>query len=75
MQLAATSNNIDNESSVPSADVTNPALENIDDEDRNRPTALPASFDNSTLPKEMPSHEGRTLQREWFTEFAWLRCN
>ena len=23
----------------------------------------------------MPSHEGRTLLREWFTEFAWLRCN
>ena len=55
--------------------VTDPALENIDNEDRIRSTALPASFDSSTLPKEMPSHEGRTLQREWFTEFAWLRCN
>ena len=23
----------------------------------------------------MPSNEGRTLQQEWFTEFAWLRFN
>ena len=60
---------------MPFTDVTDPALENINDEDRNRSTALPASFDSSTLPKKMPSHEGRTLQREWFTEFAWLRCN
>ena len=60
---------------MPSTNVTDPALENIHDEDCNRSTALPASFDSSTLPKEMPSHEGRTLQREWFTEFAWLRCN
>ena len=75
MQQAATFSNIDNKGSVPSTDVTDPALENIDDEDRNRSTALPASFDSSTLPKEMPSHEGRTLQREWFTKFAWLRCN
>ena len=35
MQQAATSGNIDNESSLPSTDVTDPALENIDDEDRN----------------------------------------
>ena len=41
MQQAATSSNIDNESSVPSTDVTDPALENINDEDRNR-SALPA---------------------------------
>ena len=75
MQQVATTSNIDNESSVPSTDVTDPDLENINDEDRNRSTALPASFDSSTLPNEMPSHEGRTLQREWFTEFAWLRCN
>ena len=61
MQLAATSSNIDNESSVPSTDITDLALENIDDEDH-RSTALPATFDSSTLPKEMPSHEGRTLQ-------------
>ena len=75
VQQAANSSNIDNKSSVPSTDVTDPALENIDDEDRNRSTALPASFDSSTLPKEMPSHEGCTLQPEWFTEFAWLCCN
>ena len=75
MQQVATSSNIDNKSSLPSTNVTDPALENINDEDRNRSTALPASFDSSTLPKEMPSHEGRSLQREWFTEFAWLRCN
>ena len=66
---------LDNESSVPSTDVTDPALENIDDEDRNRSTALLASFDSSTLSKKMPSHEGLTLQREWFIEFAWLCCN
>ena len=35
MQQAATSSNIDNKSSVPSTNVTDPALENIDDEDRN----------------------------------------
>ena len=75
MQQAATSSNVDNESSVPSTDVSDPALESINDKDRNRSTALPASFDSSTLPKVMPSHEGRTLQREWLTEFAWLRCN
>ena len=74
-QQVAISSNIDNESFVPSTDLTDPALENIDDEDRNRSTALPASFDSSTLPKEMLSHEGRTLQREWFTAFAWLNCN
>ena len=75
MQQVAISSNIDNKSSVPSTDVTDPALENIIDEDRNRSTALPVSFDSSTLPKVMPSHEGCTLQREWFTEFAWLCCN
>ena len=52
-QLVATFSNIDNESSVLSTDVTDPALENIDDEDRNRSSALPASFDSSTLPIEM----------------------
>ena len=61
MQQVATSSNIDNESSVPSTGVTNPALEDIDDENRNRYTALPASFDSSTLPKKMLSDEGRTL--------------
>ena len=75
MQQATTSSNIDNESYVPSTNVTDPALENIDDQDYNRSTALRASFNNSTLPKEMPSHEGRTLQGEWFNEFAWLCCN
>ena len=35
MQQAATSSNIDNESYVPSTDVTDPALENIDDGDCN----------------------------------------
>ena len=70
MQQAAISSNINNENSVPSTDVTDPALENIDDEDRNRSTALLASFDSSTLPKVMPSQDGRTLEHEWFTEFA-----
>ena len=40
---------IDNKSSVPSTNVTDPALENIDDEDRIRSTALPASFDSIGL--------------------------
>ena len=62
MQQAATSSNIDNKSSVPSTDVTDPALENINDKDSNRSTALPASFNSSTLPKVMPSHEDHTLQ-------------
>ena len=61
MQQAATSCNIDNENYVPSTNVTNPALESIDNDDHNPSTALPASFDCSTLPKEILSHEGCTL--------------
>ena len=35
MLQGANSGNIDNENSVPSTDVTTPALENMDDEDHN----------------------------------------
>ena len=56
-QQVATSSNIDYEGSVPSTDVTDPAQENIDDEDRTRSPAFSATIDSSTLPKEMPSYE------------------
>ena len=49
MQQAATSRNIDNKSSVPSTNVTDPALGNIDDEDRNQSNTLPASFYSGLL--------------------------
>ena len=44
-------------------------------EDDNSSADLPVPFDSCTLPNEMPSREGRTLRREWFTEIAWLRYN
>ena len=32
-------------------------------------------FDINTLPNELPTREGRSLRREWFTDFAWLHSN
>ena len=40
----------------------------------NNPT-LPVQVDINTLPNKLPTHEGRSLQREWFTDFSWLRYN
>ena len=40
MQQAPTSTNIDNESSESATNLTNLAVENIDDEDRNRSTSI-----------------------------------
>ena len=40
MQQAATSTNIDDESCEPVTNLTNFAVENIDDEDRSRSTAI-----------------------------------
>ena len=40
MQQAATSSNIDNKSCEPATNLTNLAVENIDDEDHNRSTSV-----------------------------------
>ena len=37
--------------------------------DNNIPT-LSMPFDINTLPNKLPTCEGRSLQREWFTDFA-----
>ena len=46
----------------------------IEKSGNNIPT-LSTSFDINTLPNELPTREGRSLRREWFTDFAWLHCN
>ena len=40
----------------------------------NNPT-LPVQVDINTLPNKLPTHEGRSLQREWFTDFGLLTCS
>ena len=67
-QEASTSGN--DESDAPVAD---PVIDLVDE--NNRPKDLPTPFDSSTLPNVMPTHEGRTLQKEWFINFSWLRYN
>ena len=36
---------------------------------------LPSPFDINTLPSELPTREGRNLQKDWFTNFSWLHYN
>ena len=63
---------VDNQSVVAEADRnTNSEI----DETSNCPSDLPAPFDSSVLPNQMPTNEGRVLQREWFKDFLWLRYN
>ena len=40
----------------------------------NIPT-FPMPFDINSLPNELLTREGRSLRREWLTDFAWLHCN
>ena len=47
----------------------------ISRESGNNIPTLPMPFDINTLPKELPTREGRSLRKEWFTGFAWLHCN
>ena len=47
----------------------------ISEESGNNIQTLPMPFDNNMLPNELPTREGRSLPREWFTDFAWLHCN
>ena len=47
----------------------------INEESSNNIPNLPMPFDINTLPNELPTREGRSLRREWLTDFAWLRCN
>ena len=47
----------------------------ISEESGNNIPTLPMSFDINTLPNELPTSEGRSLRRAWFTDFAWLHCN
>ena len=47
----------------------------ISEESGNNILTLPMPFDVNTLPNELPTGEGRSLRREWFTDFAWLHCN
>ena len=47
----------------------------ISEESGNNIPTLPMPFDINKLPSELPTREGRSLRREWFTDFAWLHCN
>lgn len=47
----------------------------VDVEDRMSHESLPALFDVSMLPNQLPSREGRVLQRKLFSEFQWMRLN
>ena len=42
----------------------------ISKESGNNIPTLPMPFDINTLPNELPTREGRSLRREWFTDFA-----
>ena len=47
----------------------------ISEESGNNIPTLPMPIDINTLPNKLPTSEGRSLRREWFTDFAWLHCN
>ena len=47
----------------------------ISEESGNNIPTFPTLFDINTLPNELPTREGRSLRREWFTDFVWLHCN
>ena len=42
----------------------------ISEESGNNIPTLPMPFDINTLPNELPTRKGRSLRREWFTDFA-----
>ena len=42
----------------------------ISEESGNNIQTLPVPFDINTLPNELPTREGRSLRREWFTDFT-----
>ena len=42
----------------------------ISKESGNNIPTLPMPFDINTLPNELPTRKGRSLRREWFTDFA-----
>ena len=50
-------------------------MDQISEESGNNIPTLPMPFDINTLPNKLPTCEGCSLQREWFTDFAWLHCN
>ena len=47
----------------------------IGEESGNDITTLPMPFDINMSANELPTRRGRSLRREWFTDFAWLHCN
>ena len=47
----------------------------ISEESGNNIPTHPMPLDINTLPNELPTSEGRSLRKEWFTDFAWLHCN
>ena len=47
----------------------------ISEESDNTIPTLPMPFDINTLPNVLRTREGHSLRREWFADFAWLRCN